>query len=147
MKLKVASDEMKKQMDYYNNLDFDNLVPDIEVQLQQCGHEYHEAREKYSTLVSELQTQKLYEGFAESAPQFCLQMAIILVQGNSSKIQLVSTVMSLISLTLCATDIFLSMKTKGIYISFDLILQIKIDSQDYIFPLVIKLKFITIFHD
>ena len=147
MKLKAASDEMKKQKDFYNNLDFDNLETDIELKLQQCGNEYHEAREQYSTLVSDLQTQKLYEGFAESAPQFCLQMAIILVQGNSSKIQLVSTVMSLISLTLCATDIFLSMKTKGIYISFDLILQIKIDSQDYIFPLVIKLKFITIFHD
>ena len=147
MKLKAASDEMKKQMDYYNNLDFDKLEADIEVQLQQCGHNYHEAREEYSTLVSELQTQKLYEGFAESAPQFCLQMAIMLVQGNSSKIQLVSTVMSLISLTICATDIFLSMKTKGIYFSFDLILQIKIDSQDYIFPLVIKLKFVTIFHD
>ena len=143
MKLKAASDEMKKQMDFYKNLDLDNLGTDIELKLQQCGNEYHEAREQYSTLVSDLQTQKLYEGFAESAPQFCLQMAIILVQGNSSKIQLVSTVMSLISLTLCATDIFLSMKTKGIYISFDLILQIKIDSQDYIFPL----KFITIFHD
>ena len=123
MKLKAASDEMKKQMDFYKNLDFDNLGTDIELKLQQCGNEYHEAREQYSTLVSDLQTQKLYEGFAESAPQFCLQMAIILVQGNSSKIQLVSTVMSLISLTLCATDIFLSMKTKGIYISFDLILQ------------------------
>ena len=147
MKLKAASDKMKKQMDLYNNLDFDNLETDIEVKVQQYGDEYHKAREQHSTLVSELQTQKLYEGFAESAPQFCLQMAIILVQGNSSKIQLVSTVMSLISLTLCATDIFLSMKTKGIYISFDLILQIKIDSQDYIFPLVIKLKFITIFHD
>ena len=147
MKLKAARDEMKKQMDFYKNLDFDNLGTDIELKLQQCGNEYHEAREQYSTLVSNLQTQKLYEGFAESAPQFCLQMAIILVQGNSSKIQLVSTVMSLISLTLCATDIFLSMKTKGIYISFDLILQIKIDNQDYIFPLVIKLKFITIFHD
>ena len=143
MKLKAASDEMKKQMDFYKNLDLDNLGTDIELKLQQCGNEYHEAREQYSTLVNVLQTQKLYEGFAESAPQFCLQMAIILVQGNSSKIQLVSTVMSLISLTLCATDIFLSMKTKGIYISFDLILQIKIDSQDYIFPL----KFITIFHD
>ena len=147
MKLKAASDEMKKQMDFYKKLDFDNLGTDIELKLQQCGNEYHEAREQYSTLVSDLQTQKLYEGFAESAPQFCLQMAIILVQGNSSKIQLVSTIMSLISLTLCATDIFLSMKTKGIYISFDLILQIKTDSQDYIFPLVIKLKFITIFHD
>ena len=118
MKLKVASDEMKKQMDYYNNLDFDNLKEDIEVQLQQCGHKYHKARDEYSTLVSELQTQKLYEGFAESAPQFCLQMAIILVQGNSSKIQLVSTVMSLISLTICATDIFLSMPTKGIHIYY-----------------------------
>ena len=147
MKLKAARDEMKKQMDFYKNLDFDNLGTDIELKLQQCGNEYHEAREQYSTLVSNLQTQKLYEGFAESAPQFCLQMAIILVQGNSSKIQLVSTVMSLISLTLCATDIFLSMKTKGIYISFDLILQIKIDSQDYIFPLVIKLQFIKFFHD
>ena len=115
MKLKAASDEMQKQKDDYNKLDFDNLDADIKDQLLQCGHKYHEAREKYSTLVSELQTQKLYEGFAESAPQFCLQLAIMLVQGNSSKIQLVSTVMSLISLTLCATDIFLSMKTKGIY--------------------------------
>ena len=114
MKLKAASDEMKKQKDFYNNLDFDNLETDIELKLQQCGNEYHEAREQYSTLVSDLQTQKLYEGFAESAPQFCLQMAIILVQGNSSKIQLVSTVMSLISLTICATNIFLSMPTKGI---------------------------------
>ena len=114
MKLKAANDEMKKQMDFYNNLDFDKLEANIKVQLQECGDKYHEAREDYSTLISHLQTQRLYEGFAESAPQFCLQMAIMLIQGNSSKIQLVSTVMSLISLTLCATDIFLSMPTKGI---------------------------------
>ena len=116
MKLKAASDDMKKQVDYYNDLDFDDLEADIEIRLQECGQKYHEAREEYSTLVSDLQTQKLYEGFAESAPQFCLQLAIMLIQGTSSSVQLVSTVMSLISLTLCATDIFLSMPTKGIYI-------------------------------
>ena len=52
-------------------------------------------------------------GYGESAPQACLQIAIILIQGRCSLNQLFSVILSLISLSLCATQIYLTLPTKG----------------------------------
>ena len=54
-----------------------------------------------------------FSGYGESAPQACLQIAIILIQGRCSLNQLFSVILSLISLSLCATQIYLTLPTKG----------------------------------
>ena len=63
--------------------------------------------------MSDLQDQKLYEGFGESAPQACLQIAIVLMQGKCSFTLLRAIITSFVSLTKCAVSSFLTMSTKG----------------------------------
>ena len=60
--LKEAKTEMSEQIMFYSNLDFDNLPSDIKEQLKGKSQKYHDAKEKFSTTLSNLQEQKLFEG-------------------------------------------------------------------------------------
>ena len=113
IKLRQLRNDMMTEIDFYSNLDFDNLPHDIKDQLKARSKQFCEAKKEFNIIMSDLQTQKLYEGFAESAPQACLQIAIILNQGKTSEIQLAGIAISLLSLSLSATDIYLTMPTKG----------------------------------
>ena len=104
---------MVAQINYYSQLDYDNLPNDVIDQLTEGSIKYHDARKRSKIIMSDLQTQNLFEGFFESAPQACLQLSIILTSGRSSVIQLVSVISSLISLAMSATHIYLTMPTKG----------------------------------
>ena len=55
----------------------------------------------------------LFSGFAESAPEACLQISIILIKGRCSEAVLRSVVTSFISLSKCAVSTFLTLPTKG----------------------------------
>ena len=110
--LKKASDDMSHQVVCYKGLDFDNLPSNIKEEVVESARKHEEAKKEFSGLLSQFQYQKLYEGFAESAPQACLQIAIIIMQGKCSTTQIVSIIISLFSLAIAATDIFLTLPTK-----------------------------------
>ena len=111
-KLKRASDGMSHEVVCYKGHDFNNLPGNIKDKVLQSARKHEEAKKEFSSLLSQFQYQKLYEGFAESAPQACLQIAIIIMQGTCSRMQIFSIVISLFSLAIAATDIFLTLPTK-----------------------------------
>ena len=111
--LKKASDDMSHQVVCYKGLDFDNLPSNIKEEVVESARKHEEAKKEFSRLLCEFQYQKLYEGFAESAPQACLQIGIIIMQGKCSTTQIVSIIISLFSLAIAATDIFLTLPTKA----------------------------------
>ena len=116
--LKSLRDEMVAQINYYSQLDYDNLPNDVINQLTERSKKYHKAKKRSKIIMSDLQTQNLFEGFFESAPQACLQLSIIFTYGRSSVIQLISVTFSLISLAMSATHIYLTMPTKGNVIQY-----------------------------
>jgi len=113
LELKQLREKMMEEIDFYSNLDYDNLPSDIKGQLEPSSKNYHDAKDKYNDIMSELKTMKLFDGFFSSAPQFCVQTSILFMLGEFSATQLISVVGSLISLCLAATDIFLTLPTKG----------------------------------
>ena len=56
--LKQLRGEMMEQIDFYAKLDYDNLPLDIKDELERRSKIYHEAKDKYSIIMSDLQTQK-----------------------------------------------------------------------------------------
>ena len=50
--------EMMEQIDFYSELDYDNLPLDIKDELERRSKIYHEAKDNYSIIMSDLQTQK-----------------------------------------------------------------------------------------
>ena len=55
----------------------------------------------------------LFEGFAESAPEALLQIAIVFIRGKCSQTVLTSIITSFLSLAKCAMSNYLTMPTKG----------------------------------
>ena len=111
--LKSVGDEIRSHPKFYTKLNFDNLPDDIQSQLENRSQAYREAKKKYSTLLADLQTQKLFQGFAESAPEAVLQLSIVLIKGRCSKTVLMSIITSFVSLAKCAMSTYLTMPTKG----------------------------------
>merc|ERR1712051_259299 len=104
---------MQEKRDYYNNIKYNEFEEENKAELLQNANEFVKAKEEYSKRLSDLQDQKLFEGFGESAPQACLQISIVLVQGKCSFTILRSIITSFITLTKCAVCSFLTMSTKG----------------------------------
>ena len=84
--MKKAQGVMAHEVKSYQNLDFDNVTENV----TESAKKYHDAKCTYLKLISDFQYQRLYEGFAESAPQACLQISIILMQGKCTRLQLIS---------------------------------------------------------
>ena len=57
-RLKQLREEMMKQIDFYSELDYDNLTKEIKDQLEPNSKKYHKAQEDYNIIMSNLQTQK-----------------------------------------------------------------------------------------
>ena len=103
---------MQEKRDYYNKINYDEFKEEKKDELIVNANEFVKAKEKYSKCLSDLQDQKLFEGFGESAPQACLQISIVLVQGKCSFTILRAIITSFITLTKCAVCSFLTMSTK-----------------------------------
>ena len=104
---------MQEKKDYYNKINYDEFKEEGKAELRDNAKAFIKAKDEYSKLMSDLQDQKLYEGFGESAPQACLQIAIVLMQGKCSFTLLRAIITSFVSLTKCAVSSFLTMSTKG----------------------------------
>ena len=117
--LKSVGDEIRVHEKFYETLDFDKFPQDLEAteytktELMKRSETYHKLKREYTTLLNDLQTQKLFEGFAESAPEAVLQISIILTKGTCSKAVLMSVITSFVSLSKCAVSTYVSMPTKG----------------------------------
>ena len=111
--LKVKGEEIRNHETFYKKLDFDKLPDGIQNDLRKRCKERRESKLEYTKLLANLQTQKLFEGFGESAPEAVLQIYIVLVKGRCSKIVLMSIITSFISLSNCAMGTYLTMPTKG----------------------------------
>ena len=111
--LKAEGDEIQDHEKFYADLDFDNLPDGIQTELRTRCNKRREAKLQYTKLLANLQTQKLFEGFGESAPEAVLQIYIVLVKGRCSKTVLMSIITSFISLSKCAMGTYLTMPTKG----------------------------------
>ena len=112
-KVKLLKEEMKKHQEFYNAIDYDRVNEEQKKELKERCKKYHKAKRDYLRLLSDIQTQRLYEGFAESAPELVLQISIIFTTGKCSKWVLLSVISSFISLAKCATNTFLTMPTIG----------------------------------
>lgn len=112
-KLNAERKTMQEKKEYYNNIKYDEFKEEDKSKLLENAKKFVESKEKYAKLMSDLQDQKLYEGFAESAPQFSLQLCIIFIQGKCSLTVFRSIITSFVSLTKCAMSSFLTMSTKG----------------------------------
>ena len=111
--LKAKGDEIRDHEKFYTDLDFDDLPDGIQTELRTRCNKRREAKLQYTKLLANLQTQKLFEGFGESAPEAVLQIYIVLVKGRCSKTVLMSIITSFISLSKCAMGTYLTMPTKG----------------------------------
>ena len=85
----------------------------IQDKIHQLSYDYVESNDKSIRLINHFQGSKMYEGLLESAPQACLQIAIILIQGKTSTTQLISVAFSFFSLANLASEHMMSMPTKG----------------------------------
>ena len=63
-------------------------------------------------LLTEFLQMKLYEAFLEAAPQAILQVMIVFRRGFSDPIDIFTITTSLLSLTMCATDLFWKFPTQ-----------------------------------
>ena len=111
--LKATGDKVQNHEKFYKDLDFDKLPDDIQTELRKKCKEHREAKLQYTKLLADLQTQKLFEGFGESAPEAVLQIYIVLVKGRCSQTVLMSILTSFVSLSKCAMGTYLTMPTKG----------------------------------
>ena len=112
-KLNGERKNMQEKRKYYNDIKYDEFKEENKAELLENANDFVKSKDKYAKLMSDLQDQKLYEGFGESAPQFSLQLCIILIQGKCSLTIFRSIVTSFVSLTKCAVNSFLTMSTKG----------------------------------
>ena len=62
--------------------------------------------------MTSFQKMKLFEAFLESAPQATLQIGIVMQEGYTSPLQIVSIIISLMSLALGAADVYHLSATK-----------------------------------
>ena len=111
--LKVKEDEIRNHEKFYTDLNFDDLPDGVQTDLRKTCKERREAKLQYSKLLADLQTQKLFEGFGESAPEAVLQISIVLVKGRCSSTVFMSILTSFVSLSKCAMGTYLTMPTKG----------------------------------
>ena len=58
LELKRLREDMMEQIDFYAQLDYDNLPSDIKDQLEPSSKKYHDAKDKYNLIMSELKTMK-----------------------------------------------------------------------------------------
>ena len=58
LELKQLREKMMEEIDFYSNLDYDNLPSDIKGQLEPSSKKYHDAKDKYNLIMSELKTMK-----------------------------------------------------------------------------------------
>ena len=58
LSLKQLREEMMEQIDFYSKLDYDNLTKEIKDQLEPNSKKYHDAKDKYNLIMSDLKTQK-----------------------------------------------------------------------------------------
>ena len=64
------------------------------------------------SLLNEFLQMKLYEAFLEAAPQAILQVMIVFRRGFSDPMDIFTITTSLLSLTMCATDLFWKFPTQ-----------------------------------
>ena len=64
------------------------------------------------SLLNEFLQMKLYEAFLEAAPQAILQVMIVFRRGFSDPMDIFTITTSLLSLTICATDLFWKFPTQ-----------------------------------
>ena len=111
--LKVEGEKIRNHEKFYTDLNFDDLPVGVQTELRKRCKERREAKLQYSKLLANLQTQKLFEGFGESAPEAVLQISIVLVKGRCSQTVFMSILTSFVSLSKCAMGTYLTMPTKG----------------------------------
>ena len=58
LELKKLREDMMEQIDFYAELDYDNLPLNIKDELKRRSKIYHDAKDKYNIIMSDLQTQK-----------------------------------------------------------------------------------------
>ena len=58
LELKQLREDMMEQIDFYAQLDYDNLPSDIKEKLEPSSEKYHVAKDKYNHIMSELKTIK-----------------------------------------------------------------------------------------
>ena len=58
LELKQLREKMMEEIDFYSNLDYDNLPSDIKDRLEPSSKNYHDAKDKYNLIMSELKTMK-----------------------------------------------------------------------------------------
>ena len=58
LELKQLREKMMEEIDFYSNLDYDNLPSDIKKKLEPSSEKYHVAKDKYNLIMSELKTIK-----------------------------------------------------------------------------------------
>jgi hypothetical protein len=74
--------------------------------------EVNSCKQVVSTIQCKFQETKLLEAFGESAPQFALQVAIMIKLGHISPFQFFTVSTSIFSCTLAASNVFLKMPSK-----------------------------------
>jgi hypothetical protein len=70
------------------------------------------AKKSVAQVQGEFHQTKIFEAYGESAPQFCLQLAIVLQVGYISPLQIISVTISFLSFTLAASAVYCEMPTK-----------------------------------
>jgi hypothetical protein len=77
-----------------------------------CEYLKSDAQKCVAEILCNFQKVKILEAYGESAPQFCLQIAIIIRRGYISPTQLVSVIISILTFTLASSNVYAQMPTK-----------------------------------
>jgi hypothetical protein len=71
-----------------------------------------DAKKVVAEILCSFQNVKILEAYGESAPQFCLQIAIIIRRGYISPMQLASVIISILTLTLASCNVYAKMPSE-----------------------------------
>ena len=75
--------------------------------IKEAAENHHNAKNRYSQTLSDFQELRLYEVFAESAPQAAMQLSIMLQLGYLTQVQILTISTSLFSVAYGSTNIYL----------------------------------------
>ena len=81
-----------------------------------AAKDYNDAKIDFVETLSKFQKHRLFEAFGESAPQASLQVRILLhtgIDGSEDVLRIISTIISMLSLSTAATDMYLTMPSRG----------------------------------
>ena len=95
---------------------YDYQKADMREEMICVAKNYNDAKIDFVETLSKFQKHRLFEAFGESAPQASLQVNILLRTGifaTENGIRIISTIISMLSLSTAATDMYLTMPTRG----------------------------------